>query len=221
LALAPVEAGVDNDVLIKTACYELLGEVLASFGGAGSIGVLGSARYVVRANLREDRRVRDPVRAEARWIEVLAGVLELEPDDAELELATEIEEAAAAWGMPLDSGESQLFAIAAIQGIPWAITGDKKAIAGLHLAPGLDDIRLRLEGRLVCLEQLAEALIRRLGSARVRDAICSEPEVDTALSICMGCLGGPDAVVDPDGLTSYVEAVRADAPSLLAQRLAF
>jgi hypothetical protein len=46
------KAVVDNDILLKCACYRLLGEVLDYFGGPGSIGILGAARFVVRSYIQ-------------------------------------------------------------------------------------------------------------------------------------------------------------------------
>src|SRR5258708_33350948 len=44
-------AAIDNDVLIKTACYSLLMEVSQQHRGTGSVNVLGAARFVVPARL--------------------------------------------------------------------------------------------------------------------------------------------------------------------------
>ena len=52
-------AAVDNDVLIKLACYRLLCDVLAVFGGSGSVGILGAARFVVTNNIRRSSGIND------------------------------------------------------------------------------------------------------------------------------------------------------------------
>jgi len=205
------EAAVDNDVLIKAAAYGLLAATTDAFGG--SVGILGVARFVVSKRLDKDLRVVDRRGATANWRTFLEEAEELEPSDEELGLATAIEEAAAAQGLPLDVGESQLCAIAIFRHVRRIVSGDKRAVvAAEQLLPSVPDLA-GLSGRWVCLEQLVAALADRLDPEEIRAAICSEPAMDRALTICMSCgASGPWSNV---GVDSYVNDLRKHAPTLL------
>jgi len=217
----PLSAVVDNDVLIKGACYSLLAELMAAYGGAGSLGVLGTARYVVPRRLLRDPRLVNRDQAVARWGTFFVDAEEVEPTPKAIDLATALEEAAAAAGVPLDVGESLLCAVAIDRPVPGVVTGDKRAIEALELLlAGVNELR-SLTGRVLCLEQLIEALIPRLGAGVTRAAVCAEPCADRALSLCFQCGRRSDGRIDPEGLRSYIGDLRRRAPTILALRPPF
>lgn len=206
------EAAIDNDVLIKTAAYGMLAAANEAFGG--SVGILGVARFVVSKRLEKDLRVVDRAGATTNWVTFLNTAEELEPSDEELGLATAIEEAAAAQGLPLDVGESQLCAIAIFRRVRRVVSGDKRAIvAAEQLLPSVPDLE-DLSDTWVCLEQLVAALADRLDPEEIREAVCSEPAMDRALTICMSC--GTSGPWSSAGVDSYVNDLRTRAPTLLA-----
>lgn len=210
-------AAVDNDVLIKLACYRLLCDVLAVFGGSGSVGILGAARFVVTNNIRRSSGINDQESALQDFAAFLAEAEELEPADDEIDLATELEEAASQLGAGLDFGESQLCAIVLLRKIPMLVTGDKRAIVAAEILKSEVGNLAELEGKFVCLEQLVLGLTDRIGHAASREKICAEPNVDKALSICFACWSdthGADSSV-ADGLRSYIGDIRSTAWTLL------
>jgi hypothetical protein len=107
---------LDVDVVMKLAAYDLL-DVIAHPGCApdccGRRGVIATTRFVARKRLR--RKTADTESAQARLAAFLGDAVELEPTDDELGLAADIEAEAAIAGLELDSGESQLCAIAIAQ----------------------------------------------------------------------------------------------------------
>jgi hypothetical protein len=215
----PLDAVVDNDVLIKCACYDLLRDMRECVPDGASLGVLDSARFVVSARLQDDS-VNDGTRALESFTAFLRSVVALEPTEDELALATDIEEAAAVAGVDLDHGESQLCAITVYRTVRWLITGDKRAIRGFEqliaTMAGLSPI----VNRVVCLEQVISTLVARLGGATVRDRICSEPRSDRTLSICFECTNATTMnSFKPVGLESYVNDLRAEAPNVLGSGL--
>lgn len=215
------EALLDNDVLIKGACYCVLDEVLAGFGGDDSVGVLGAAKFVVSGRLARDPRVQDRERAVAHWIDFLTSVQVMEPSEDAVTVAVAIEEAAAKLGLSLDAGESQLVAIALLHPVPRFVTGDKRAIAALEgTLPVVERLR-ELAGRVVCLEQLIGALAARYAGDALAEMICRESEMDKALAICFRCAGKEKIGLDVEGLDSYVGEVRHRAATLLADDLRF
>lgn len=209
-----VDALVDNDVLIKFACYQLLQVTVVVADPRPVVGILGAARYVVGSRLEKDGRIRDREAAQHEFRAFLDVAMTVEPAQAEVDLATEIEEAAAELGLEIDAGESQLFSIAAYRDPAIVITGDKRAVAGVaELWAHVAEIG-RLQGRIACLEQWILGVAGLLGLDETRRRVCAEPAVDTALAICLSCRA-EDAEATSEGLESYIEDLRARASDLL------
>jgi hypothetical protein len=208
------EVALDNDILIKCSCYGLLDE-LSSCLADGPLGVLGAARYVVSTALRRSPRT-SSLAVLASFEAFLAHVVELEPTEDEIALATTIEEAALAAAMPLDAGESQLCAIVIRRAFALLVTGDKRAIAAaerlVHAVPALT----ALAGRVTCLEQLIAALVEQHGYDEIATKVRSVPDCDKALASCFGRTAVAAKADALAGLDSYIRAIRADAPTLLA-----
>jgi hypothetical protein len=147
----------------------------------------------------------------------LGTVAELEPTDSEQELAAELELAAQQRGFALDSGESLLSAITIERPLDALLTGDKRAIVAIEELLN-DVLRLpEIRGKLKCLEQAVLELSGQIGLYPIRAAVCGQPEVDKALTMCFSCL---NAIYEEDsvreGLQSYVKNLRAAAPLALA-----
>jgi hypothetical protein len=207
------DVAVDNDVLIKAACYGLTTELDAS----RSLGVLGAARYVVAKRIDRLALSGDRGSARSAALELIARNTVLEPTDDELALATTIETTAQRRGLELDAGESQLAAMMIRRGIAVLETGDKRAIRGFEaLLDELSELAV-LRGRLRCVEQIVARCLDNAGAEALARAICAEPHVDKALSICFRCFSPPPhgAVLDRDGLESYIAALRETAQRVL------
>ena len=128
-----VQVAADNDVLIKGACYRLLVHLLTELQNHGTAGTLGAAKFVVPYRLRTLDSVMNRDDALAQFQAFMEFATGLEPTDSEVELATRIEEEAQRAGVEIDTGESQLCAIAIRRGIPVVLTGDKRAVEGLEV----------------------------------------------------------------------------------------
>lgn len=207
------DVAVDNDVLIKVACYGLTAQLWTT----RIPGILGAARFVAVGRIGKMPLVADPAAAQAAALELIERSAELEPTAQELELAAAIETAAQRRGLALDAGESQLAAMVARRGIPLLETGDKRAIKGFEaLLDELEGLAV-LYGRLRCLEQIFLRCADASNPEALAHAICAEPEVDKALTICFRCLSPPPhgAKLDTEGLESYIGALRAEAPRVL------
>lgn len=205
----------DNDLLYKAICYRI-SRVL--WPDPAVVGVLGSARYVIRGLLDTASLVARESALE-EFDNVFASVVPLEPTDEEVRLAAELEVAAQRGGLQLDAGESQLVAIVVAREITAFETGDKRAIAALEgLLTAVAAVR-SLAHRVRCLEQLI--LDRITDSAictRIRQAVCSERDVDKALTMSFACFtpGDVDETVVSPGLRSYIQDLRRTAPQILA-----
>jgi hypothetical protein len=211
-----VDLLIDNDVLIKCACYTVISSLRAPSGNPQSVGILGAARFVAGRQFQRDKRIRDPQRAQAAFEQFLTTVNILEPTEAELAVATDFEERASRLGVSLDSGESMLCAIALSRGWSMVLTGDKRAIRAMEEIQNVVAEARALQGRVICLEQAVAGIAHRYGADRVRVKICAEPDVDKAMSICFQCTGSSQLPgFQPVGLASYIENTRASAPTIL------
>lgn len=208
---------LDVDVVIKLAAYDLL-EVIAHPSCAadcgGRRGVIATTRFVAYKRLK--RKAVDPQAAHARLAAFLGVAVELEPTDEELRLAATIEAQAVTAGLELDSGESQLCAIAIARSNPILLTGDKRAIAAAEaLLEAVAELAALTE-RIACLEQAISLAVERLGAGPVRDLVLAELDMDTAINICFQSTNpAVDETFEPAGLSSYINSVRASAPTLL------
>lgn len=209
---------VDNDVIFKAICYCSTG-VFWPAEGADAIGVLGAARYVVRALLERASLAREKDAAWREYQAFFAAVSDLEPTDQEIRLAAELEVAAGRIGASLDPGESQLAAMVVGREIPVLETGDKRAIISLEQLLDHADGMLVLAGRIRCLEQM---VLRRLSDEGVlralQSAVCAEPTVDKAMTASFACYSDhpPELERVAAGLDSYLMALRDQAPRILA-----
>lgn len=212
---------VDNDVLLKGACYGLLTELLGSISSIQSIGILGSAQFVVPTRIHKRKLKTGTSQAIALFQKFLASVSVVEPTSQEQHLAADLEIMAQRLGLSLDSGESQLCAVLAIRLLPLLITGDKRAISSVDMLLDHDANLRPLRGKVMCLEQLFLALLKDESTGvGIRTRVCAEPDVDKAMSSCFSCSGGVDSKDSQmEGLRSYIERLRTTAPRVLGIEL--
>jgi hypothetical protein len=215
-----VSVAADNDVVLKATCYRLLSRFWPASSESTSVGVLGSARFVLGHIVEHGSRVRDKEAARVALREFFTRAAVLEPTPQELTAAAELEELAQRVGLDLDVGESLLAAIVAAREIPLLDTGDKRAVCGLDALIERSETCAALLARVRCLEQLL--LLTLNEAAHELDAIvagiCAEPDVDKTASICFGCYS--DAATGyaevQTGLESYLGSLRSRAPRILA-----
>jgi hypothetical protein len=212
-----MNAVIDNDVLLKGACYGLLDRLIWTTSATNGAGVLGSARFVVPSKIKKAKLNQDRGIALQALLAFMGHTASLEPSNEEQELAADFELIAQEVGANLDVGESQLCAIVVQRVIPLLVTGDKRAIAAIEAILDADTRLKPICGRVKCLEQIFVASIVRCGCDTLRLAVCAEPWVDKALSICFSCRTQPvgDASIR-EGLQSYIGDLRRRAGRVLA-----
>lgn len=209
----PERVLLDNDVVLKVACYALADETLA----AATIddippAMLGVGRFVVRSRLARASNIADPARAAAAFERMLAAMTLAEPDDAELAAAADLEAEATRRDLELDGGESQLLAMLANRACRLLITGDKRAIAAMAIVAAA-----QAGSRVACLEQLIAHLVATSGVREVRPGVCAEANVDRAVTNCFACAATdpPDGADVLAGLASYIRHLDRAAPGVL------
>jgi hypothetical protein len=204
------EALVDTDVLLKTVSYRLAHASLTHLAAHGMRPrVLGAARFMLAAHVKRGECIQDVGAAAAELALVEPLLDDIEPTAEETSFAAEFEALAAATGLAIDGGESQLVAMLMASGTRLMVTGDKRAVAGIASLLSIGPLR-----RVACLEQLIGSLVDALGAEVVRAAICCEPLVDIALAVACCCSSPPGTDPRP-GLMSYIDDLRAKAPAVL------
>ena len=172
---------VDNDVVLKLCRFGRLADLAGCLEQRGSdLRVLGSLRFKIWPMVASDAGMNAALTA------FLGEVSEVEPSDADILLAAQIEEAAQRMGHAVDDGESILFAMAIAQAAQVA-TGDKRAVQGLAAIAGDVPACMALSGTILTMEWLASTLVLRHGVDTIRDAVCATPKVDRAMEICFQC----------------------------------
>jgi hypothetical protein len=214
-----MNAVVDNDILFKGVCYGILGDLLAAHNnGDGAIGILGAARFVIPKKIQRAKLQGSAESAEKQLMTFFSQFCILEPTTDEQVLAAEFELAGQKLGVALDVGESQLCAIVATRIIPLLLTGDKRAIIAIEKLLGNGAKLEALCGKIRCLEQVLVSALGRTEVARMRLAVCAEPEVDKVVTICFACSSqevSRDEVMN--GLHSYINDLRLKANRVLAE----
>lgn len=213
-----MKALIDNDILLKGACYGPLDHfVEATCGSADHAGTLGAARFVVSKRIQRRRPNKGADAALAALQAFLNRAVQIEPTPAEQAVASEFELTALKLSVSLDAGESQLCAVLISRLVPYLLTGDKRAITALELLLDADGRLWALCGKVRCLEQLVlDALSRDTGGDSLRTVICAEPHVDKTLTICLSCHSPASSASPSEGLASYIEDLRSQATRVLS-----
>ncbi|WP_293778434.1 hypothetical protein [uncultured Oxalicibacterium sp.] len=208
---------IDTDVLYKTSIYGLLNHLLADLPyKSESCSMLGAAKFMVGKKLAKKPPTRGAEIALAEFADALKRISALEPSEEEISLAAELEFRAQKLALELDGGESLLCAVLLKRQCTYMMSGDKRAMVALG-AMSDDDIANGMQGKFLCLEQVIEYLLSRLGYDVLKTAVCGEANADKAISNCFSC-GSQNTDSDScqQGLQSYIGDLRAKAPNILA-----
>lgn len=207
---------VDSDLIKKLAVCDLLDAAFEAISAPlGEIFVLPTARYVLLKPVKKPEqakaRLGEPVFD--RLIAFFANVQTLvaQPSAEEQRLFDDI--------IGIDSGEAILFSSSAQFGEFRLATGDKNSLRALASHPECRTVCERLDGKVVCFEQIILAIIKRLGFDTARAKIAPGANCDTALRAAFG--SGLDATEDNvlAVLASYIADLRKQTGFLLVQQL--
>ncbi len=192
---------LDNDVLLKLSAYALLDDAIVALNfDPDDLYVLESARFVFRDSQSVVRRYSQDIRDRA-----IAFVRRCHP------VRTNVgsdEFIALSRLKNLDEGEVGL--LTATKDIPSfiTITGDKRCLKAITNGMGIEAVQHRLQGRVICLEQVILLLIRRSGFEWVKVRVVPMWDCDQSLKACFG--SGEWAIEENvvAALEGYIEALR-------------
>ena len=169
-----MRGAVDNDVILKGACYGLLADLIQAIPcDLRDVGVLGAARFVIRRLLPRAAVSRDLGAVDQCLRDFFRQAEILEPTMEELRFAATLELTAQTMDVDLDVGESQLCAIVVARAAEWFATGDKRAVLALEKILLQLGQTAGMDGKVLCFEQLFLRLLAIANPAHVRQAVCS------------------------------------------------
>lgn len=204
---------LDNDIVLKACayrCHEVLLQAATMADGPPSM--LTVAGYAIRSRLERSRAFVDRGAAITAFDQLLCHLTLIDPNEDEVAVAADLEALASERGLQLDVGESQLLAILLGRGLSLLFTGDKRAIEAIGcLAP--DEVG----PRIVCLERFMACVLETIPCADLRIHVCSEPQVDKAMTICFACGSEhtePENVAA--GLESYAGSLARTSAGVMA-----
>lgn len=200
---------VDNDIIHKLSAFGLVDAVLAALGASRADAViLGTARFKFLVDKPEKGTRRYGKETHERISAVIKDVRALEqaPAVAGMDVLSGV--------VGIDPGEAILFATAASDADALLLTGDKNALRALAALPA-NDVTSRLQGRVLCLEQLLELLIKRSSFEAVRDAVAAERGVDGAMKIIFSNGTMTEEAHAKEGFASHLRSLRSETGDLL------
>jgi hypothetical protein len=197
---------IDADAFAKLAHWNLLDELPRIFACSWEdMSVLPSvghrAKRVVEG--KADRLFFDKAAAERalRAIERM-GTMPA-PDTTSLEFLQNAPQ--------IDAGEAVLFASAGDHG--YVLTGDKRALTALTKT-ATPPLAQRLQGRIVCVEQVLVRALDLMGFEQLRERVCPHRTIDKMVAAVFGSTCQTTESDVRQGLNSYIRAARTDCPML-------
>lgn len=205
---------LDVDALHKLGAYDALSAALDVLGvQPQEVWVLSTARFKLRLK-DEAQAAKRHGPATATRLRAFIGTVN------EVTQAPTPTEAAQLENVPgLDAGEMILIASAAREPGARLLTGDKNALRALSSEPRCSSFAARLEGHVVCLEQVLEALMAKHGFEWLHGRVLSSPGTDAGLTRIVAPGMGASEANAVAGFSSTIADLRKQTGALLATRL--
>lgn len=207
---------LDNDVIFKACAYGAAARLveLCTFEKIPP-AILGLAKFTLRSKISRSKLLVETSTASANLDMVLAEVRLLEPTPEEINTAADLEAEASLANLSLDAGESQIVAMLLSRNGLAFVTGDKRAAKAASVILPL------LREKLVCLEQILQAVLAADGLNPLREAVCRERFLDRAVANCFQCSSSEvDVSSVIGGLDSYIRALRSETNEILVASFA-
>jgi hypothetical protein len=192
---------LDNDVIIKLTTCGLLSEALECLEiDRSNVRVLSSARFVFKG---PKMRKKHSEQVLASAVEFVESCITIPPQDSDeyLLLEQQIKN-------DIDAGEATLIAATAQESAFLIVTGDKRCLKALAAAEELNLIQKRLQGHVICLEQIICKLIDERGFDWVLAKVLPALDCDKALKTAFGSGSKSQCENVLQTLNSYVEELQ-------------
>jgi hypothetical protein len=200
----------DNDIIEKLAVCDLLDDALTSFGASPTdVFVIPTLKYRFRGPAKAKAEKRLGGDAVARILEFLGSVQDIRDySPSDQQLLDDI--------VDIDPGETILLSATGFHSDYLLLTGDKRCLRKIAACPDCRVIALRIQGKVVCFEQILLRLIAQFGFERVLGKVVGVLYCDTALRSAFGS-GMQSTQSNAVGcLETYIEELRRLPIDLLA-----
>lgn len=169
---------IDNDAILKLVACDSFLEAIDTLGGTPKdLHVLQSAKFMFKKQKKLVQKYTQTVCDKA--ILIVEQCQEIES-----KLSLELESLNCIEG--IDPGEANLIAATNNKGSFYLVTGDKRCLKALALAPNLNAVQQRLNKRVVCFEQLIWNLIEHHDFNYILNKLLPNIHCDGALSAVFG-----------------------------------
>jgi hypothetical protein len=197
---------VDNDVLLKLTACDLFWEAIALLKVQPSdVKALTSAEFMFRRQKSIKQQYSEEIRNKA--ITIVQKLSLVETDQSNPFLSLQIK--------GLDVGELNLIHAAINEPAFYLVTGDKRCLKALAKSPELATARAKLNGKVVCFEQLIYQLIIVQGFESIKQKVLPVRGCDTALKSIFGSGDRAQEANVIDTLGQYIEELKKECPNLL------
>jgi predicted nucleic acid-binding protein len=199
---------LDNDVIIKLTTCGLLSEALECLKiDQSNARVLSSARFVFGSSKMRKKHSEQVLSSATEFVKGCMTIPPQDSDDYRL-LEQQIKN-------DIDAGEATLIAAAVQESNFWIVTGDKRCLKALAATKELDSIHKKLQGHVICLEQIICKLITAQGFASVREKVVPARDCDQVLKSAFGSGSQSECQNVLETLNSYIEDLRKISNNLL------
>jgi hypothetical protein len=201
----------DVDVLLKLAGCDFLEELPALLRVSDEqIRILPTAVYKIRQLGMQKIYQEAVVTRAVAFCNAHAGLPDARDEAAFLRLVS--------LGDAVDAGEAVLFAVALAEPGSVIVSGDKRAMRCIGQLPEQDELRLGLQGRFICFEELLLRYRELHGFERLRARCCQGMEKDTVLQVVLGSGLGTTEEKAMEALLFHWQKLRREAGGLLVAR---
>lgn len=198
---------LDNDIIKKLVACNLFDEAIETLNiNHANLRVLPSARYYFRNKKQYPKELRTKIAETAKRYQTIVIT--------DYQAIEEVEKLQQYEG--IDNGEAILVAATREEESFWLTTGDKRFLRTLSNFSDLSPIESRLQGRVICLEQIIRQVIYKQDFRQTLTKILPARQYDTSLKSILG--SGKKSTKDNvlSSLEAYIEDLRKDSNGMLA-----
>jgi hypothetical protein len=198
---------LDNDVILKLITYGMLNEALDCLKiDRSNIRVLDSARFV----FKKHKKV-----IENHSLQVRTSAISFVEQHTEIAFQNSDEHILLVGQNGIDIGEAILIAATIRESSSFLISGDKKCLNALA-SKDLDSIHKKMQGRVICLEQIVYKLIEIQGFVWVMDRILPNLACDATLKAAFGSGSKSQCETVLGTLNGYIQDLQKTSSGILS-----
>jgi hypothetical protein len=200
---------LDNDVILKLTTYRILDEALDCLQiDRSDIRVLASARFVFDSKKLQKKYSEETLLSAIEFVKSCTTISAQDNDEYRL-----LEKQAK---NDIDPGEATLIAATFHESASLLGTGDKRCLQALASIESLALIHEKLQGRVICLEQIICKLIEIQGFDWVLERVLSNLDCDKALKSAFGSGSNSQFGTVLGTLNGYIQDLQTTSSGILS-----